>query len=144
PPVPWFGFSGRFPSSAALGRWTFAVTLGSVAASCFPSRRGQRMRRRDLLGLVGGGLVLPPFGVAAQQNKTAPPLARVPLIGFIAPGSQDAAQGFLDAFREALHPFASGEDSPVIVDRWAEGQAERFSGIAKQLIGSQVEALVTV
>jgi ABC-type uncharacterized transport system substrate-binding protein len=103
------------------------------------------MRRRDLLGLVGGGLVLPPFSVAAQQSKTASALGRVPRIGFIAPGSQETAQGSLDAFREDLRPLGSGEDSnPVIVDRWAEGQAERLPGLAKQLIGSQVDALVTV
>jgi hypothetical protein len=60
------------------------------------------MRRRDLLGLVGGGLVLPPFGVAAQQNKTASALAKVPRIGFIAPGSQETGQ---DLCAHSAKPF---------------------------------------
>jgi hypothetical protein len=34
--------------------------------------------------------------------------------------------------------------SPVIFDRWAEGEAERLHGLAKELIGSQVDALVAV
>jgi ABC-type uncharacterized transport system substrate-binding protein len=32
----------------------------------------------------------------------------------------------------------------VIFDRWAEGEAERLHGLAKELIGSQVDALVAV
>jgi hypothetical protein len=100
------------------------------------------MRRRDLLGLVGGGLVLPPFAFAAQQNIKPTP-GRVPRIGFIAPGSQDTTQGLLDAFREALHALGSEEGSnPVIFERLAEGEAERLPGIAKQLIGSHVDALL--
>jgi ABC-type uncharacterized transport system substrate-binding protein len=57
----------------------------------------------------------------------------------------DNSQALLDAFREGLSGLGREEVShPVILDRWAEGQVERLPDIAEELIGSEIDLLLTV
>jgi len=103
------------------------------------------MRRRGLLGLFSIAMALPPVVLAAQQNARPASQERMPRIGFIAPGSQENSQGLLDAFREGLSGLGREEVShPVILDRWADGKAERLPDIAEELIGSEIDLLLTV
>ena len=57
------------------------------------------MRRRELLGVLGGAVAAWPLASRAQQ-------AAVPVIGFLHPTS-------LEAFAENLHGFRQGLTSPL-------------------------------
>ena len=93
------------------------------------------MHRRDFL-LLGAGALL--------ASKPALGARKLPRIGFIGPGSQVIHQALLDAFRDGLETlgWAANRDV-VIVDRWADGDAERLPEIAVELVGSGVDILVT-
>jgi ABC-type uncharacterized transport system substrate-binding protein len=100
------------------------------------------MKRRDLLAVFTAAMALSPVVVDAEQ-RTKPLSQSVPRIGFIASGSRDTNQSVLDAFRDGLSALGS-VGNPVILDRWAEGEADRLPGIAEELIGWKIDALVTV
>src|SRR5690349_6620586 len=101
------------------------------------------MNRRDVLVAGGSAIALRPFTGMAQKKGPAA-LGRTRRVGFMAPGSSDAGLSLLDAFRQGLRPLGWEEGSNfTILDRWAEGQGERLSGIAGQLVGADVDVLVT-
>ena len=93
------------------------------------------MRRRDFLLLAAGAATAWNPAVAASGN---------PRIGFIGAGSGVADQRFVDALRDGLRSLGwTDGGNLVLLDRWAEERTERLPGIAKELIGSAVDILVT-
>jgi len=54
------------------------------------------MKRRDLLGLLGGAALVRPFAVRAQAPA-------MPAIGFLSGRSPDEAAHLLGAFRQGLN-----------------------------------------
>jgi ABC-type uncharacterized transport system substrate-binding protein len=93
------------------------------------------VKRRDLLLLAAG------TAIAWNPAWTA---ATVPRIGFIGPGSGAASQRSLVALRDGLGGLGwTDGGNLVILDRWAEERTERLPGIARELIGSAVDILVT-
>jgi len=98
-------------------------------------RSADRVKRRDFLRLTAGASIAwhPAFAAAAT-----------PRIGFIAPGSGVAGRSSLDALRGGLRTLGWIDGGNlVIIDRWAEEQAERLAGIAKELTAASVDILVT-
>jgi putative ABC transport system substrate-binding protein len=94
-----------------------------------------RVKRREFLWLAAGTAIAWNPALAA---------AATPRIGFIGPGSGLANQGSLDALRDGLRVLGwTDGGNLVILNRRAEGHAERLAGIAKELIGSAVDILVT-
>ena len=80
-----------------------------------------------------------------MASKPVLAVDRVPRIGLIGPGSRDASQSLFDAFRDGLVGFGWTDGGNLaILDRWAEERSERLPGIARELIGSGVDMLVTV
>jgi putative ABC transport system substrate-binding protein len=102
--------------------------------ACRP--RGPRaVARRDFMLLAAA---------ASIAGNPAFATATVPRIGFIAPGSAVTGQSSLLALRDGLRALGWIDGGNlVILDRWAEEQAERLPGIARELIGSPVDILVT-
>jgi len=98
-------------------------------------RSDDRVKRRDFLLLAAGtAIAWNPACAAATTTR----------IGFIGPGSGVAGQSSLDALRGGLRALGWIDgDNLVILDRWAEEQAERLPGIAKDLTASAVDILVT-
>jgi putative ABC transport system substrate-binding protein len=94
-----------------------------------------RVKRREFLWLAAGTAIAwnPAAGAAAT-----------PRIGFIGPGSGVASQGSLDALRDGLRVLGwTDGGNLVILNRRAEEHAERLPGIARELVGSAVDILVT-
>jgi putative ABC transport system substrate-binding protein len=93
------------------------------------------VKRREFLWLAAGTAIAWNPAVAA---------AATPRIGVIGPGSGVANQGSLDALRDGLRVLGwTDGGNLVILNRRAEEHAERLPGIAKELVGSGVDILVT-
>ena len=95
------------------------------------------MRRRDLLAMLGGALVVWPLAARAQQPTK-------PVVGFLSSGLQRAfapqAAGFLQGLKET--GYVEGQNI-MIEYRWAEGRYDRLPTMADELVRWPVTVLVT-
>jgi putative tryptophan/tyrosine transport system substrate-binding protein len=97
--------------------------------------RGDWMRRRDFIALLGGAVVAP-FAARAQQ----PPM---PVIGFLGGVSLDGFTERLAAFRRGLKETGHVEGENVAFEfRWAENQLDRLPALAADLVRRRVAVIV--
>ena len=69
---------------------------------------------------------------------------KIPRIGFMASGLRELNANLLDAFHRGLDEFGWVQDRDLIVlDRWAEEHMDRLPNIARELIDTGAEILVT-
>lgn len=101
-----------------------------------PAETTVRMRRRDVVALVGGALTSWTFPAHAQR----PPL---PVIGYLGSETPDRYASRLAAFRAGLAEAGYAEGHNVAIDyRWAEGQYRRLPALARELADRQVSVIV--
>jgi putative tryptophan/tyrosine transport system substrate-binding protein len=102
-----------------------------------PGRRGDRVKRREFITLLGGAAAALPFAARAEQPT-------MPVVGFLDSRSPDAMVGRLRAFRQGLKEtgYIEGENI-AIVYRWAEDQIDRLPKMADDLARHQVAVIVT-
>ena len=97
-------------------------------------------RRRFLTSLV---ITLAPLGAApgAQEYKAG---KTVPRIGYLDGGPLSPNSVRIQAFRQGLRELGYVEGQNVAIEwRFAEGQADRLSGLAAELVRLKVDAIVT-
>ena len=93
------------------------------------------MRRREVLGAVGGATVWPLMARAQQA---------VPAVGFFHSTSRAANERLIAAFSAGLREVGFTEAQDVRVDyRWAEGDYGRLSDMASDLVARSVSVIVT-
>jgi ABC-type uncharacterized transport system substrate-binding protein len=100
------------------------------------------VRRRDFLAAIcsaAGASIVRPVPLGAQQTR------RLPRIGYMITGSHEplvVRQG-TDAFRQGLHDrgYMDGENI-AIEERSADGNIERFPGLAAELVRLGVDLIV--
>ena len=96
------------------------------------------MRRRDFIQLVGSAIVWP-RAVDAQQAGT------VPRIGCLVTGSLESpeARRAVAAFRQGLNERGYVEGQNIVIEyRGANGNIERFPGLAAELVRLKVAVIV--
>src|SRR5262249_24266471 len=101
-------------------------------------RRGDRMKRRTFITLLGGGAAAWPLAVRAQQPS------KLPMIGDIGGGTPSTHGQLIAGFVQRLRELGWIEDRTVAIEiRWAEGRNERYTEIAAEFIRRKVDVILT-
>ena len=98
---------------------------------------GASMRRREFL-VLGGAAVTWPFPARAQQA------GKVPRIGFLGLASPSTFAARFEGIRQGLRDFGYVEGATITIEyRWAEGHYERLPELARELVRSNVDLILT-
>jgi putative tryptophan/tyrosine transport system substrate-binding protein len=94
------------------------------------------VKRREFITLIGGAAAWP-LAAYGQQPK-------VPVVGFLHPGSAEPNASLLAAFRKGLAEVGYTEGRNVVIEfRWAHDENSRLEEMATDLVQRQVAVIVT-
>ena len=97
------------------------------------------MDRRTVVLAFGGSLLATPFASHAQKP------AKIWRIGLLANGARPADGAPPAAFRQALEELGYvGGKNVTYIGRWSETKFERLPGLAVELVGLDVDLLLTI
>ena len=112
------------------------LTISPGAAR--PRRRGDRVKRREFITLLGGAAAAWPLAARAQQP------AKLPTIGFLGASTPSSQSQWAAAFVQRLRELGWIEGRTVAIEyRWAEGRTERYAEIAAEFVRLKVDVIVT-
>jgi putative ABC transport system substrate-binding protein len=95
-------------------------------------------RREFICGLAGGLLAAPRAAEAQQAGR----VYRIGLLDYSAP--DPARQAWWNAFRQQMRQLGYVEGQNVSFEpRWAQGDTDRLSKLATELVGLKVDVIVT-
>src|SRR6266480_6978497 len=99
------------------------------------------MRRREFMTLVGSAAVAAtPFAAFAQRQS-----GKVPRIGFLTRKTDASVSAQIDAFRQGLRDLGWVEGKSISIEyRDADGKTDRLSALAAELVGLNLDVIVTV
>ena len=102
--------------------------------------QADRLKRRELIALLGGAAVAWPLAARAQQP------AAMPVVGLLshwgAP-KPNAPTPYLDAFRAGLAEAGYVEGRNLAIEyRWGNGEPRRLPALAADLVGRHVAVIV--
>src|SRR5262249_40551461 len=103
-------------------------------ASSANRRRGDRMRRREFITVLGGAATWP---LAARAQQSA-----VPVVGFLNTLGQNDRPNLPAAFRRGLDETGYVDGRNVAIEyRFAENQHDRLPALAADLVGRKVNVI---
>src|SRR5262249_34984158 len=101
-------------------------------------RRGDRMKRRDFITLIGGAAVTWPLAARAQQR------ARVYRVGWLFSSGEMSVQ-FSDPFQQSLREAGFVDGQNVLFERrFGRGVYERLPALAAELLALHVDLLAAI
>jgi ABC-type uncharacterized transport system substrate-binding protein len=125
---------GRARAERGLASIVAADVAGIYAL--IQRRQGDRVRRRELFTLFGGGVALLPLAGIAEQRK-------VPTIGVLVVGSP-GSEKFWRLFREVMQELGYIEGQNIRYEfRSDQGQVSRLPELAAELVRLKVDLIVT-
>jgi putative ABC transport system substrate-binding protein len=100
------------------------------------------MQRREFITLLGGattGAAICPLAARAQKG------AKVPRIGYLGYSSPPLERHLVEAFQQGLRSIGYVDGQNVAIEyRSAEGKLERLPALATELVGLNVDIIVTL
>src|SRR5262249_10577646 len=112
----------------------------SPADAACPRRRGDRVKRREFITLLGGAAAAWPLAARAQQRER---MRRVGVLMHLAaddPEGQSRVAAFLQGLQEA--GWAVGRNVNIDV-RWAAGEADRYRRYAMEIVALTPDVIMT-
>src|SRR6266540_2214493 len=104
-----------------------------------PRRRGDRVKRREFITLLGGAAAWP-LAARAQQGA----MMTIPVIGFLASSSADAPSGPVAAIHLALKQAGYEVGQSVRMEyRYANNRLERLPSLANELVQIPAAVIIT-
>jgi putative ABC transport system substrate-binding protein len=101
-----------------------------------------RLRRRELLALIGGAAAAWPLTWPSALGAQQPP--KLPTIGFLGSGTPAADAPWTTPFVQRLRELGWVEGRTVAIEyRWGEEIAERYAAIAAEFVRLKVDVIVT-
>src|SRR6266567_3088432 len=118
---------------AVCGKAARTVLCGGRAMK----RTSLPLQRREFIALLGGGAVVWPFAVNAQQS--------LPVVGFLSSRSPEESAHLVEAFRGGLKDGGFIEGQSVSLEfRWARGDYGRLPALAAELVNRRVTVIAAV
>src|SRR5262249_43350542 len=97
-------------------------------------RRGDRMKRREFITLLGGTAAAWPLAARAQQT------GKLPTVGYLGSGTRATQGEWAAAFVQRLRELGWIDARTVAIEyRWAEGRDERVAEIAAEFVRRKVD-----
>ena len=117
-----------------------ALGLDVPTRSCSARRRGDRMRRREFIALIGGAAAGWPLAAHAQQGE------RMRRVGVLIGGYRQTdreGQARIAAFLDSFRKLGWTDGRNVRIDtRWGEGDANRGKASAAEFVRSAPDVIV--
>jgi putative ABC transport system substrate-binding protein len=89
-------------------------------------------------------LILVTFMLVFVNPVEAQQPSKVPKIGFLVVPSRSFFADRMESFRQGLHSLGYVEGKNILIEyRYAEGKLDRLPGLAKELVGVNVDLIVT-
>jgi ABC-type uncharacterized transport system substrate-binding protein len=96
------------------------------------------VKRREFITLLGGAAAVWPLAARAQQ------VGSLPSIGFISTRTNGDSAAVVAAFHQGLNEAGYSDRRNVTIEyRWAEGQYDRLTALAADLVRSKVSVIVS-